>query len=298
MTIPGSDKIEGVVGTWWPVWWNWWNLSFQINGWERGSTAAPQPDIAAYQSSATASVRYNPASSYTSSTSAVAPFQQHVPGTAPANQCQMASDMLVPNVQHFGPGQVPIVYNGTHYQSPPHFVDYHSQGNYSTVHYHSTSLPPSPNVRFQNWPSRENNFQGYHATSHGQLPQNMVANEGQNITVSANQDFEELNSLGNYVYASNNRSKREDTTSALMMLNNIKSSPHVARSDSYKSSSGSRESLDSISTEGLSTPREVRKLIYYVYLESLRGIIVVLSAAELLHRYQSIFVFIRTCCCL
>ena len=205
--------------------------------------------------------RYLPPSYPSSSTGVSSYSQQQIPGTA-QNQCQMASDMLVPNVQqHFGPSQVSAVYPGTHYQSPPHLVDYHSQGTYSTVHYHSSSLPPSPNIRFQTWPARENSFQAYHATSHGQLPHNMVASENQNgggqtMSVSTNQDFEELNSFGGYIYA--NRSKSDGNSPAFTMLTNVKSSPKVARSDSYKSSSGSRDSLDSISTEGLSTPREVR----------------------------------------
>ena len=175
--------------------------------------------------------------------------------------------MLVPNVQqHFGPSQVPSVYPGTHYQSPPHLVDYHPQGSYSSVHYHSSSLPPSPNIRFQTWPSREN-FQSYHATSHGQLPHNMVANEGQNgetLTASSNQDFEDLSSFGTYAYT--NRSKSDGSSPAFTMLTNVKSSPKVTRSDSYRSSSGSRDSVDSISTEGLSTPREVNRFSYLLFL--------------------------------
>lgn len=179
--------------------------------------------------------------------------------------------MLVPNVQqHFGPSQVPSVYSGTHYQSPPHLVDYHPQGSYSSVHYHGSSLPPSPNIRFQTWPGRENNFQSYHATSHGQIPHNMVASDSQNgQSLSANQDFEDLSSFGGYAYT--NRSKSDGSSpAAFTMLTNAKSSPKVARSDSYKSSSGSRDSLDSISTEGLSTPREViRFFILYAYQSNL-----------------------------
>ena len=174
--------------------------------------------------------------------------------------------MLVPNVQqHFGPAQVQSVYPGTHYQSPPHLVDYHPQVSYSSVHYHSSSLPPSPNIRFQTWPGRETSLQSYHATSHGQIPHNMVANEnqnGQSLAASSNQDFDDLSSFGSYTYT--NRSKSDGSSPAFTMLTNVKSSPKVTRSDSYKSSSGSRDSVDSISTEGLSTPREVIRFFSFL----------------------------------
>eukprot|EP00794_Sanderia_malayensis_P005470 gene5470-6154_t len=242
---PGQEIVVDLVGVWGSA----------------GNTPS-QSNLEVFQASvAVVGDRFNQAS-YSTSRSDVVAYQQQI--TAQQNQCQMASEMLVPNVQqHFTSNQVPTVYPGTHYQSPPHFTDYPSQGSYNTVHYHNSSLPPSPNVRFhQSWPSRDNNFQSYHATTHGQIPQNIVASESQsgqqNMSISRNnQEFEELNSFGNYVYTNSSRNnKRDENSPALTILNNVKSSPHVARSDSYKSSNGSRESLDSISTEGLSTPRE------------------------------------------
>ncbi|XP_065072048.1 transcription factor AP-2-alpha-like isoform X3 [Rhopilema esculentum] len=233
-------------------------LANEVDSWSRDNSTGNSNQVAVYQSRAV-HARYHP-SSYSSNSGGVSSFPQHLPGAA-QNQCQMASDMLVPSVQqHFGPSQVPAVYPGTHYQSPPHLVDYHPQGTYSAVHYHSSSLPPSPNIRFQSWPGRENNFQSYHATSHGQLPHNsmVVASESQNgqtLSASNNQEFDDLNSFGSYVYSG--RAKGDGNSPAFAMLTNVKSSPKVTRSDSYKSSSGSRDSLDSISTEGLSTPREI-----------------------------------------
>jgi len=231
----------------------------EIDSWNRETSSGSNNQIAVFQARSL-HARYHP-SSYLSSSNSLTTYPQQLPG-ATHNQCHMASDMLVPNVQqHFGPAQVQSVYPGTHYQSPPHLVDYHPQGSYSSVHYHSSSLPPSPNIRFQTWPGRESSFQSYHATSHGQIPHNMVANESQNgqpLAVSSNQDFDDLSSFGNYTYT--NRSKSDGSSPAFTMLTNLKSSPKVTRSDSYRSSNGSRDSVDSISTESLSTPREITSI--------------------------------------
>ena len=92
----------------------------------------------------------------------------------------------------------------------------------------------------------------------------VVASESQNgqtLSASNNQEFDDLNSFGSYVYSG--RAKGDGNSPAFAMLTNVKSSPKVTRSDSYKSSSGSRDSLDSISTEGLSTPREVIEFLTF-----------------------------------
>ena len=190
------------------------------------------------------------------------------PGNTSNNSAMTA---LVPNVQvqQFSAAQLPTMYAGQHYQSPTHIIECHSisqaQGiptvNYNSNHFHNPNLPPSPRYSTSNqWSPhhRETNYPPNFNSSHSnQLPP--IAQNGQHLATVSHQDIEELHpsAFNVYGYPAYRGNKKDDNISgSYTTLNDVRSSPVHIRSDSCRSSSGSRDSLDSISTGGLSTPKD------------------------------------------
>ena len=166
--------------------------------------------------------------------------------------------MLVPNIETYN-SQLNNAYpdaNTDHFQNSPNYTEYQMANNNYQPHYHNfNSSPhyswPSPNTR------TEQMQPGYH---HPDQLTHPVSNE-MPVTSGGPEQQEDYSA---YSFAANQRTDHKNKlnqensqqTGFVDLL--VRPNTAIMRGDSCRSSSGSRDSLDTISTGGMSRDEEVR----------------------------------------